>query len=468
MKKGIFIKRLKVAICAVSILAVPSTKLYAQSLEQAVATALDTHPDVRQAFARFKSKEEDVNRAKAGYLPTIDITAGYGYEYTDTPGNRRLALGFDDGETELMRGEFGISLRQMLFDGMFTRSEVKRTKFEASAEQWALISAAEDIALAVSEAYLSYLKTQQLVTLAEKNVDSHRKMYDKIKQRTDSGLGSIADMSQISGRLARAQSNFIAARNNYKDARAEFINVTNIMPDDLVMPVPDADMLPSDSSSGLSFAIQNHPIIKSAQQDINAARAFSGSVKANYYPQLSLELGANVDNDVSGEDGVNRFGPNVGGHRNDLTVMLRMRYNLYGGGKDAAQERGAAYKTSEAQEINYRAHRQVTESFGLAWNAYEMLGLQKQYLQQHVITAKDTQKAYKQLFDINQRTLLDMLDTENELFQARQDYLDANFDELSARYRLLNVTGKLLDSLRVTRSAAWDGEHDYEQGANYE
>jgi adhesin transport system outer membrane protein len=468
MNRGIFTKRIPAIICLLCLSALSIKGLYAQSLEQAVALALDTHPDIRQAFARFKSKEEDVNRASAGYLPTIDITAGYGYEYTDSPSNRRSDLGFDDGETELGRGEFGVSLRQMLFDGMFTSSEVKRTKFEASAEQWALISTAEDLALSVSQAYLNYLKNQQLVTLSEKNVESHQVIYGQIKERTDSGMGSIADLSQVTGRLARAQSNLIAARNNYQDAQAEFISLTNITPDDLVMPVPDADMLPNDNASGLILAIEQHPIIKSAQQDIHAARAFGGSVKANYYPKLSLEVAANADNDVAGEDGLNRFGTNVGGHRNDFSVMLRMRYNLYSGGKDVALERSAAYQTIEAKEINYRAHRQVTESYGLAWNAYSMLGLQKQYIQQHVVTSKDTQEAYQQQFSLGQRSLLDLLDTENELFQARKDYLDANFDELSARYRLLNVTGQLLDSLRVTRSAEWQGEHEYDQGANHE
>jgi len=468
MNRGIFTKRIQAIVCLLCLSALSVKGLYAQSLEQAVALALDTHPDIRQAFARFKSKEEDVNRASAGYLPTVDITAGYGYEYTNSPSNRRSALGFDDGETELGRGEFGVSLRQMLFDGMFTSSEVKRTKFEASAEQWALISTAEDLALSVSQAYLNYLKNQQLVTLSEKNVESHQVIYGQIKERTDSGMGSIADLSQATGRLARAQSNLIAARNNYQDARAEFISLTNITPDDLVMPVPDADMLPNDNASGLNLAIEQHPIIKSAQQDIHAARAFGGSVKANYYPKLSLEVAANADNDVAGEDGFNRFGDNVGGHRNDFSVMLRMRYNLYSGGKDVALERSAAYQTIEAKEINYRAHRQVTESYGLAWNAYSMLGLQKQYIQQHVVTSKDTQEAYQQQFSLGQRSLLDLLDTENELFQARKDYLDANFDELSARYRLLNVTGQLLDSLRVTRSAEWQGEHEYDQGVNHE
>lgn len=75
----------KIAIVGIlGLSALCSTNINAQSLEEAVAKALDTHPDIRQAFARFKAKEEDVNRASAGYFPTIDLTVGYGYEYTDT------------------------------------------------------------------------------------------------------------------------------------------------------------------------------------------------------------------------------------------------------------------------------------------------------------------------------------------------------------------------------------------------
>ncbi|MCI2283422.1 TolC family outer membrane protein [Colwellia sp. MSW7] len=455
----------KVLIGVLSISTLYSLNVNGQSLEEAVATALDTHPDIRQSFARFKAKEEDVNRAFAGYLPTIDLTGGYGYEYTDTPGYRRSAVDGDDGKTELARGEFGISIKQMLFDGMLTSNEVKRTKFEASAEQWTLIANAEDLALQVSKAYLNYLKTEALITLAEKNIASHQEIYDQIKERTDSGLGSVADLSQVTGRLARAQSNMISARNNSLDARTQFIRLVNSQPKELVLPVPDADMLPQDKNRGLELALEQHPIIKSAQQDINAARSFKSSVNASNYPTLSFEVDANSDNDLAGESGINRFGTDVGGHRNDATVMLRMRYNLFSGGKDVANKRNAAYKVTEAQEINYSAHRQVTESYGLAWNAFEMLGLQKKYIKQHIITAKDTQEVYKQQFDIGQRSLLDLLDTENELFQARKDYLDAEFNELSARYRLLNATGQLLDSLRVTRSTAWQGEHSYEQGA---
>lgn len=453
----------RVTVSALGLFALFSGAINAQSLEETVAQALDSHPDIRQSFARFKSKEEDVNRASAGYLPTVDLTAGYGYEYTDTPGNRRSDLGTGDGETELARGEFGISIRQILFDGMFTTNEIDRTTFEADAERWTLFATAEDLALQVSKAYLNVLQAEEIVKLSEKNIATHQEIYGQIKERTDAGLGNIADLSQITGRLARAQSNLISARNNYLDAKTQFIRLTNRQPEALVLPVPDADMLPKNKSNGLKLAIERHPVIKSALQDIEAARAFKGAVKSNYYPTLSLELEANADNNIAGESGLNRFGADVGGHRNDAKAMLRLRYNFYSGGKDVASERSAAYKVSEAQEINYSAHRQVTESYELAWNAFEMLGLQKQYIKQHIITSNETQLAYKEQFSLGQRNLLDLLDTQNELFGARKDYLDASFNELSARYRLLNSTGQLLDSLRVTRSTAWQGEHDYEQ-----
>ena len=452
-----------IALCLFSILSAP---VYAQSLEQAVAQALDTHPDVRQSFGKFKSLEEQVNQASAGYLPTIDLTAGYGYEYTDSPGNRRSQLGKSDGETELRRGEFGLSVRQMLFDGFYTSSDVDRTMFEASAEQWNLLGIAEDLALSVAKSYLNFLKAQQLVALSDKNIASHQEIYEQIKERTDSGLGSIADLSQVTGRLARAQSNVVAARNNYRDARVQFKRLTNTEPQDLVMPVPDADMLPQTLETGLSQALAEHPVIKSSQQDTQAARSYKSLVQASYYPTLTLEIDANANNNIRGENGMDSFGRDVGGHSNDVTAMVRFKYNLYAGGKNVSQERDAAYKINQAKEINYRAHRQVTEGMELAWNAYEMLGLQMQYIQLHVEASKDTHVAYVQQFKLGQRSLLDLLDTENELFQARQDYLEAQFSELDARYRLLNATGQLLDSLRITRSKAWQGEHAYQEGIN--
>lgn len=462
--KVIQLKRSCIAL-AVGALMLP-VSAYSQTLEQAVAHTLDTNPEIRIAFNRFKAREEQVNQARAGYLPTVDLTGGYGIEQTNSPSTRRRAgIGEvdDEGVIELERGEAGFSIKQMLFDGFYTSSEVDRYSFEASAEQWALFSAAEDMALEVVKVYIGYLHSEQVLTLAEKNLEAHTTIYDQIKQRTDSGLASVADLSQITGRLARANSNLISAKNNFHDAKIQFIRVTEMQPEGLIIPDPDDDMLPVDLMTGVKIATENHPILKSAASDIDAAKNERDSAQSSYYPKFTLDLEGNWNNNLDGEDGVGLI-EDVGGHSNDLVAMVRVKYNLYSGGRDLAREKEAAYKIGETKEIRERAHRQVVEGINLAWNAYETLGPQKEYIRDHVIAAKDTQIAYTQQFSLGQRTLLDLLDTENELFEARTDYLTAEYEAIVAEYRILNATGRLLESLRVTSPEIWLGEREYEGG----
>ncbi|WP_305405860.1 TolC family outer membrane protein [Photobacterium leiognathi] len=441
------------AMAVVSVLVPVTTN--AQTLEQAVATTITTNPTIRQAYSRFKVREEQVVQAKAGYLPSLDLTAGYGWEQTDTPSSRAKALATNgDEKTDLNRRELGLSLRQTLFDGFLTSSEVHRTSHEASSDQWNLFAAAEDTGLEAIKVYLHFMEADQEVQLAEKNLARHQHIYGQIKQKTAIGLGSTADLSQSRGRLARAQSNLIAAKNNFFDARSQFIKVVNQAPEDLHQPVPDASMLPTSLDAAIAQAKANHPTLKVAENDIKAAKYQRESAKSSYYPRVRLDLGGNWDENVGG----------VEGHNNDLQAMVRMNYNLFSGGKDVSRDREAAYKLVEAQELEQRSMRDVVDGTTLAWNAYQFINEQKGYIHDHVIAAKETQSSYAQQFKLGQRSLLDVLDSENELFQARKDYLKAEYDELIAQYRVLNATGELLSSLRVTKPTAWYGETMYEGG----
>ncbi|WP_354624540.1 TolC family outer membrane protein [Psychromonas sp. MME2] len=433
----------------------------AQSLEQAVAYAFDSNPEIRAAYTRFKAKEKQVEQSQSGYLPSIDLNGGYGYEYTDSPSTRRSDDG-DDHE-DLMRSEIGISLSQNIFNGFLTENEVKRTSYATSAEQWRLYALAEDLALQISKVYVDLIKAEKLVVLSEKNLQSHEEIYEQIKQRTDSGFSSSADLSQINGRLAKAHSNLIAAKNNYIDSKVTFYRVINQRPENLVIPYPDASLLPADQEVGLQSALSNNPVIKAAANDISSARAQHESSKANYFPRITLELSATHSDNVNGEDGWG-LNDNVGSENNNVQAMVRFSYNIFAGGKDKAYAKETAYKTNEAEELNRNVHRQVTEGFILSWNAFEQLNLQKKYIKMHVIASKDTQSDYKEQFKVGQRSLLDLLDTENELYQSRRDYLDAEMSEITAQYRILHAMGKLVKSFRVTRPASWQGETQFAGG----
>lgn len=417
----------------------------AASLEQTVADTLESHPDLRVVFSRFKAYEEQVNQARGGYYPQVDIGLGYGYEDTDSPSSRAVT---GRHRQELDRGEASISLRQLLFDGFRVSSEVDRLTNEARAEQYSLFSSAENTALKVSKVYLDVIRQKSVLELAKRNLDAHQKIFESIRQRTESGVGSSSDLSQITGRLARAQANVMAAENNYEDAVASYIREVNAEPQNLVVPVPDADMLPGTLAKGLELAKENHPILKSSSFDVAAAEAEKRGAKSAYYPNFYIEVEQTANNDLDGFEG----------HYNDLTAMVRMRYNLFAGGSDSARVRETIYKIGEAKEIQQRAWREVSEGMRLSWNALQSLGLQKTYIRRHVEASKETQVAYGKQFNLGKRTLLDLLDTENELFEARRDYLNAQYDEIYARYRVLNAEGKLLDSLRVTRPAIWKGE----------
>ncbi|WP_431312600.1 TolC family outer membrane protein [Psychromonas marina] len=434
-----------------------------QSLEQAVAFTFDTHPELRAAYTRFKVNEKQVEQAESGYWPTIDATAGIGYEYTDSPTTRRSGLAGGDDTEDLTRREIGLSLKQELFSGFHTSSEVDRTSYATSAEQWRLYSIAEDLALEVSKVYLDLIKAEKLVALSEKNLAAHEEIYDQIKQRTDSGFGSSADLSQINGRLAKAQSNLIAAKNNFLDSKVTFYRVIEQRPDNLVIPYPDSAMLPKTEEEGLQMALDNHPVIKAATNDIQSANAQHETSNSNYYPKVWIDVNANFNDNLDGENGVNTF-TDVGGDNNEVLAMLRVSYNLFSGGKDEAYAKETAYKISEAKELNRNVHRQVSEGFILSWNAFEQLNLQKKYIKMHVVASKDTQSDYKEQFKIGQRSLLDLLDTENELYQARRDFLDAEFTEISAQYRILHSIGLLVEALRVTRPNSWLGEEQFDGG----
>ncbi|WP_299007265.1 TolC family outer membrane protein [uncultured Shewanella sp.] len=439
---------------------------YSQTLEQAVAYTLESHPEIRIVFNQFKARQEQVKQAESGFMPTLDVTGGFGFERTDSPATRNLhsddPAAYPNDYLDLNRGEFDISLQQIIFDGFFTTSDVDRSRFEASAEQWALFAAAEDMALDTAKVYIQYIQSEQVLTLAEKNLTTHQKIYDQIKQRTNSGLASTADLSQITGRLARANANVVSAMNNFYDAKSEYISIINLPPENLIVPIPDADLLPSDLINGIEIAQERHPILKSAAKDIQAAESAKESAQSGYYPKFTLELDGSWDNNL---DGVNGDVNGVQGYYNELVGMIRVKYNLFAGGKDLATEKAAAYNLSESKEVRQRAERQIVESLNLAWNAYELLTPQKMFIKEHVIAAKETQEAYQQQFSLGQRTLLDLLDTENELFEARKDYLTAKYDEIISQYRLLNATGQLLSSLRITRPEVWFSDNQYLQGS---
>jgi adhesin transport system outer membrane protein len=132
-----------------------------------------------------------------------------------------------------------------------------------------------------------------------------------------------------------------------------------------------------------------------------------------------------------------------------------MTYDLYNGGADISKQRETAYQEQQATEIKLHAIRQLIEAVKLTWDLFITARDQLPMLSMHVIASEKTVRAYAEQYQIGQRTLLDLLDSQNELFSAKRSYVNGRFDMYTSRYRLLRDTGIQIVMPIPTQQMMW-------------
>ena len=425
----------------------------AQTLPQAMQQALEAHPEIQAGINGRLVADKNVRVAQGGFLPKVDVLAGYGREGTDSP-STRSATG-DDWRT-LNRGESSVRLRQMVFDGFATSNEVGRQQATANARAYALLDTSERTALSTARVYLDVLMRRDMVRLAEDNLRSHERIYDQIKLRTSRGVGRMADMDQAEARLASAKNNLLTEQTNLADAQTNYLSVVGQLPDELSPPPAFIDLLPATLDEARLQMVESNPALRSAESDIAAADKQYDAAKSRFYPRFDAELGRTADNNVDG----------VSGHNNEWQAMVRMSFNLYDGGSDKADLEAKSYMATQALDIRNNALRQLNEELGLAWNAQQNADAQVPIAQQYVEHSKNVRIAYQSQFSLGERSLLDLLDSENELFTAQRRLAEVKTVQLFTQYRIKATIGQLLKSQGVVAPMATVVQNDIKPRVN--
>lgn len=409
---------------------------HAQSLQDAVQLTLNENPEVQEARSIRMAYEQEIDQASSKYLPKVDVSAGYGLEQANNPATRARG----DGTNQLGRTESKVQLRQMIFDGFETPHEVSRFTAKTDAQAYTVFGQSEMIGLQATQTYINVLRRKALFDLAAANLNLHKGFYEQIKMRTERGVGRASDLDQATGRLARAESNLQAEQGNLKDAQTAYLRVIGVLPDQLTDTPYPAKAIPASLEEATELAIANHPTLKAANADITESLAQHNTASAPFYPKLNFEVDYDNNDDING----------IRGRTEGLTAMARVSYNLFNGGKDKARRNQTAYEMYQAKNIRDNTYRQVVESVRLAWVAYKTVGNQLEFFKAHRDASTKTLNAYKQQFNIGQRTLLDLLDSTNEMYLANLAYTDAKYTELTARYRILAGMGQLNQFLGTT------------------
>jgi adhesin transport system outer membrane protein len=197
--------------------------------------------------------------------------------------------------------------------------------------------------------------------------------------------------------------------------------------------------IPASSDAALRLAYAQNPALAAAQENIVASQFDAKVRKASFRPRVDLRAQQEV-------------GKNLGGYIGRTTrsnIGLVLNYNLYNGGSDQATQRQYAEQINVAKDMRDKECRDVRQTLYIAYNDIGRLKEQLGYLERHMNSQQKALKAYYSQFDIGQRTLLDLLDSENEVFQAQRAYQNAYFDYLLAMGRTHAAMGDLVKTLSV-------------------
>ena len=430
LKRGV---KLKLFASAVALAACGTAG--AETLREVVQIAVESNPTIGIAAKRKDAADSAFQAAKGGFYLKLDWQVGTGIERSQN--STTLATG--NQWVRMNRQIDTMVANQMLWDGLGTRAEVERRRSISDAAAYKVHSAAEDIALQAVDAYTEVLKNKELVVFAKENLTAHQRTFDQVKLRVDKGVGRKADLDQIEARMSLAVANVQSAESALRDAEIAYHRVVGRHPIFLT-PVEEASgNVPASVDQAVKIGFGNHPTLKSAYADINQAIAQRELARSFWSPRVEAEASYSNNYNLDGVNGPNR----------DRMVMLLMKWNLFRGGFDFHRLRETAYQIDEATEISRNTTRQVENAVRVAHNAYNTAKERLPSLDRYVTSSDATRKSYAQQFAIGQRTLLDLLDSENEYFTARSTYTTGKYIELAAKYRTLNAMGQLLQSFNI-------------------
>ncbi len=435
-------KTIKLSLSSLS-LAILSVAAHAQStqptgLAAAVQQAINNNPDVTARLNALRAAANEVDVARGQYLPSVDLSASVGRD-SDRITSRSPA------SQSLSRNGLALSASQILWDGMATSKEVSRLGHARLTRYFEFLGATEETALEATRAYLDVERYRKLVSLAEDNYVQHKYAFDQLQTKFKAGVGRGVDAEQANARLALAESNLTTEQANLHDVSARYLRIVGELPpasSAAVNPQLSKGILPANIDT-INQALAQHPSISAAIENLRAAQAQAQGAESRYQPTVEARVRTGVGKNFDG----------VQDQKRDSSAEILLNWNLFNGGSDKARVRQYADLINQAADQRDRACRDVRQTVAIAHNDIRKLQDQLVALDRNVLAIEKARDAYRQQFDIGQRSLLDLLNAENELYTAKRSYANAETDLQLAYARTQAAKYSLTSTLGLSREA---------------
>lgn len=436
-------RRLLLSFCILAFAAFAPASSRAETLQQALSAAYKYNPRLDAERARLRATDEEVARAMSGYRPVISGSAEVTHQHTYTrpPGT---------SSSSSPKG-VGVSLVQPLFNGFQTTNAVGEAEASVRAGRETLRDIERAILLEAVTAYVDVVRDQAIVRLQENNVNVLSRELKATQDRFAVGEVTRTDVAQAQARRAGALSQLDLAKANLKTSRGAFERTTGHAPSNLVDPGVPERLLPKSQGDAIGLATKENALVVAALYREQAARHTVDRIRGELLPEVRLEANythrwdtsANVDENES------------------ASVTGRVNVPIYEGGETYARVRQAKHThVSRLQEIE-QARTEVQQQVVTSWSQLQAARAQLQSDLVQVESNRTALNGVREEERVGQRTLLDVLNAEQELLNAEVQLVTTKRNLVVSAYAVLASVGRLEVNNLGVASQVYDPEQHY-------
>ena len=415
---------------------------HAETLRGALAAAYKFNPDIEAERANLRATDEGVPQAKSGYRPTVSASANIGAVNTRTnPG----------GTTGRRPSGYQLNLNQNIFDGFQTTNGVNQAEANVRAGRATLHTAEQTVLLDAVTAYMNVVRDQAIVRLRENDVRVLTKNLKATQERFQAGEVTRTDVAQSRARRARSISDLDAARAQLKTSRANYERVIGNPPSRLRAGGVPERRLPKTLAEAKRRATNEAPTVVAALYSEQAARYNVERIWGELLPSVSVQGSLQRNNQPS--EGINST--------ESAQVIGTLNVPLYTGGSIRSRVRQAKHLHVRRIQLVAQARTRAREAAVAAWAALNASRAQLRSDKSQVQANRIALAGVREEEKVGQRTLLDVLDAEQELLDSQVNLVTTQRDLVVNAYRLISETGRLTSKELGLTSKVYDAEEHY-------
>jgi TolC family type I secretion outer membrane protein len=435
------------ALAFVACFAVALDAARAQTIADALVQTYNTNPDLAAARAQLRATDEGVAVAMSGWRPTLTFSANAGEAWRRTNGN---ATGPAEQRLHIEPRGDSVTLSQNLYRGGRTAASTRQADYNVLADRANLLDTEQTVLLAAATAYMDVVRDQSTLELNINNERVLQRQLDATRDRFQVGEVTRTDVSQAESRLSAATAARIASEGTLATSRATYLRVVGTAPGRLVAPPPVAG-LPSSLAEANALATQNSFTVVGALNTERAARENIDVIFGEMLPAISLN-GSFVDS---------RGTQSVIGRSKQATVSVTATVPLYEAGSVMARTRQAKETAMQRRKELDTEVRTSVQTATTAWEALQTARAQVVSFDAQVRAAQIALEGVRQEQEVGSRTVLDVLDAEQELLNAQVSLVNAQRNVVVQSYTLRSAVATLTAAQLALPVDFYDYEKHY-------